>query len=200
MTARRPQSESVRRACCGTANRSPAPATSVSSKLLVKIRRLTPTDAIAYRRLRLRGLRQSPLAFGSSYAEEAKYPLAVFETRLQPSASKWAFGAFAGEQLVGVVTLIRDGKPKTKHNASIYGMYVERKMRRNGLGRRLLHRAIETARRMRGLRQVRLAVVEGNRPALHLYERAGFKVYGREEAALRVAGKYYAELFLALRL
>jgi ribosomal protein S18 acetylase RimI-like enzyme len=166
----------------------------------MNIRRLSPPDAIAYRRLRLRGLRQSPMAFGSSHAEEAKYPLAVFEARLQQSATKWAFGAFAGEQLVGVVTLIRDGKPKARHKASIYGMYVERKMRRNGLGRQLLSRALEAARRMPGLRQVRLAVVEGNRPALRLYESAGFKIYGREEAALRVAGKLYAELFLAHRL
>ncbi len=162
----------------------------------MKIRRLSPQDVTAYRRIRLRGLRQSPTAFGSSHAEEAKYPVAVFEARLQPSTTKWVFGAFDGEQLVGVVTVIRDGKPKTRHKASIYGMYVERKMRRNGLGRQLLSRAIEAARRMPGLRQVRLAVVEGNRPALHLYESAGFKIYGREEAALRVGGKFYAEFFL----
>jgi ribosomal protein S18 acetylase RimI-like enzyme len=79
-------------------------------------------------------------------------------------------------------------------------MYVERKLRRKGIGRQLIDRAVGAARQMRGLKQVRLAVVEANRPALRLYERAGFKIYGREEAALYVAGKFYSELFLVHRL
>jgi ribosomal protein S18 acetylase RimI-like enzyme len=64
----------------------------------------------------------------------------------------------------------------------------------------LIHRILETARELKGLRQVRLAVVEVNKSALRLYESAGFEIYGREEAALRVGGKFYTELFLACRL
>jgi ribosomal protein S18 acetylase RimI-like enzyme len=164
------------------------------------IERLSPSDVAAYRRLRLRGLRESPTAFGSSYAEEVKFPLKKFATRLEPSAAKWVFGAFEGERLVGVVTLVREARRKERHKASIYGMYVERKMRRKGIGRQLIHRVIETANKLQGLRQVRLAVVEMNRPALRLYESVGFKVYGREEAALYAAGRFYAELFLVCRL
>ncbi|MDO8539561.1 MAG: hypothetical protein Q7S40_03910 [Opitutaceae bacterium] len=37
------------------------------------IRRLSPSDAAVFRRFRLRGLRESPTAFGSSFAEESKY-------------------------------------------------------------------------------------------------------------------------------
>ena len=79
-------------------------------------------------------------------------------------------------------------------------MYVDPKMRRKGIGRQLVVHALEAAQRLRGLKQVRLAVVEANRPARHLYESLGFKVYGREEAALFVAGKFHAELFLVHRL
>ena len=157
-------------------------------------------DVADYRRLRLRGLRESPAAFGSSYDEEVKRPVKTFIARLEQTAGKWTFGAIDNERLVGVLSLIREGRKKERHKASILGMYVDRTMRRKGIGRELLKRAIETAHRFRGLRQVRLAVVEANRPALRLYESAGFKVYGREEAALFVAGKFYSELFLIRRL
>lgn len=164
------------------------------------IRRLLPSNVVAYRRLRLYGLRESPTAFGSSHTEEARRPLKAFAARLEQTDAKWTFGAFEKERLVGVVTLIREEKKKEKHKASIFGMYVEPKMRTNGIGRQLLDRAVETARRMSGLKQVRLAVVEGNRSALRLYESAGFKIYGREEAALFVAGKFQSELHLVYRL
>ena len=163
------------------------------------IERLSPLQVTAYRRLRLRGLRESPTAFGSSHAEEAKFPLKTFAARLEPSPAKWVFGAFEGKRLVGVVTLIREDKRKERHKASIYGMYVEPKLRRKGVGRQLIARALDTARRLRGLKQVRLCVVEANLPARRLYESVGFTVYGREEDALLVAGKFHAELLLVCR-
>jgi ribosomal protein S18 acetylase RimI-like enzyme len=166
----------------------------------MNIQRLSSSNVAEYRRLRLRGLRESPAAFGSSYAEEAKLPRKAFVARLEQTEAKWVFGAFENKRLVGVVTLIRERHLKEKHKASIYGMYVDRRMRRQGIGRLLLDRVIQTARGRPKLRQVRLAVVEGNDAALQLYLSSGFKVYGREEDALTVRGKFYAELFLALRL
>jgi ribosomal protein S18 acetylase RimI-like enzyme len=160
------------------------------------IKRLSPADVPAYRRLRLRGLRESPAAFGSSYAEEVKRPLKAFAARLEPSADRWVFGAFVGGRLSGVVTLIREEKKKERHKASIYGLYVDPKVRQQGIGAQLIARVMATARRMRGLKQIRLGVVESNRPARRLYENAGFEVYGRERDALLVAGRFHAELLL----
>jgi len=160
------------------------------------IKRLSPADATAYRRLRLRGLRESPAAFGSSYGEEAKRPLKAFAARLESSADRWVFGAFVGGRLIGVVTLIREEKKKERHKASIYGMFVDPKVRQQGIGAQLITRVMATARRMRGLKQIRLGVVESNRPARRLYENAGFEVYGREKDALLVAGRFHAELLL----
>jgi len=160
------------------------------------IRRLLPSDVAAYRRIRLRGLRESPEASGSSYGEEMKRPVKSFASRLEHTRAKWTYGAFEGQRLVGILSLIRDEREKERHKAAIVGMYVDSRVRRRGIGRCLLKRAIETARQLRGLRRVRLAVVESNRSALSLYASAGFKVYGREEEALLVSGKFYSELFL----
>lgn len=150
--------------------------------------------------MRLLGLRESPMAFGSSYGEQVKLPRSAFAARPEQTEGKWVFGAFENRHLVGVVTLIREVKLKEKHKASLYGLYVDRRMRRKGIARLLLDHVIQTARGLPKLKQVRLAVVEGNAAALPLYTAAGFKVYGREADALLVRGRFHAELFLALRL
>jgi len=166
----------------------------------MNIRRLSSSHVAEYRRLRLRGLRESPAAFGSSYAEEVKLSRKAFVARLEQSEGKWVFGALENRRLVGVVTMIREAKMKERHKASIYGLYVDQKMRGKGIGGLLLDRVIQTARNLPKLKQIRLAVVEGNDAALQLYAVAGFEVYGREEDALMVRGKFYSELLLALRL
>lgn len=164
------------------------------------IQRLIPSDVAEYRRIRLRGLRESPTAFGSSFEVEVKRPMKMFVGRLEQEDGKWTFGAFENNRIVGVVTLIREDGKKERHKASIFGMYVDPEMRRKGIARELLRRAIETAQRVRGLKQLRLSVIETSRAALRLYKSEGFKIYGREEDALLVLGEFYAELFLVREL
>ncbi len=161
------------------------------------IKRLSRLDVRAYRLIRLRGLRQCPTSFGSSYSEDAKRPLREFAGLLTRAAHKWTFGGFEGERLVGVVTLVRDQRRKERHKASIVGLYVDPSMRRKGVARALLSHAMETARKMRGLRQLRLSVTEANQSAVQLYRSLGFSIYGREEDALYVRGAFHAELLLA---
>ena len=85
------------------------------------IRRLTSADAPAYRDIRLAGLRDSPEAFGSTFARESTQPLAWFCDRLGNSA---VFGAFDSTTLLGVAGLrIREGE-KEQHKGLLWGMYV----------------------------------------------------------------------------
>ncbi len=164
----------------------------------MSFRRLDPGDAAGYRRLRLFGLRESPAAFGSSHAEEAKRPMQFFAERLRQTQDKWTIGAFSGKRLVGIVTLVRDSSLKGRHKASVFGMYVSPNSRRQGIGRELLARAVEVANGFRGLKQIHLDVVSSNRPALRLYEATGFVAYGEEPRALFVNGRYYAATLLCL--
>lgn len=164
------------------------------------LRRLTPDDVASYRRLRLRGLQEAPSAFGSSYQEEVERPMDMFVRRLEPADDSRVFGVFDGERLVGTVTLLRDAQRKMRHKAAIYGLYVDRSARGMGWGRALMTEAIEAGRRMRGVRQIRLAVTATNRAALQLYRSLGFEVYGEERNALFVGGRFYSELLLVLPL
>ena len=49
----------------------------------MEIRRLGPQDTAEYQALRLRGLRECPEAFGSTYEEDAQLSLDVVAARLQ---------------------------------------------------------------------------------------------------------------------
>ncbi len=161
------------------------------------IRRLSPADVRDYRRIRLRGLRESPACFGSSYSEDARRPVKEYADRLKWTAGQWTFGGFERKRLVGLITLVRDHRKKERHKASIVGLYVDPQVRRKGVGRALLSHAIATAQGMRGLRQLRLSVTAANQSAVRLYQSLGFSIYGREEDALHVRGVFYAELLLA---
>src|SRR5512133_2728667 len=92
------------------------------------IRALSPDDATQYQRLRLRGLREAPEAFGSTYAEDAALSLAAVAERLQratsPAVARVVLGAFVGETLVGFVGCLRQPKAKTQHTAVLWGTYV----------------------------------------------------------------------------
>jgi len=157
------------------------------------IRRLSPADAPEFRRLRLQALQESPTAFGSSYREEVRRPLAAFQKLLERRADNWVFGSLQARQLIGVLRLVRERGRKERHKATIYGLYVAPAERRRGIARRLLAQAIATARKLKGMRQIRIGVVTSNAAAIALYAKAGFVEYGQEDDALLVAGRFHAE-------
>ena len=164
----------------------------------MKIRELTADDAAAYRELRLFMLTESPAAFGSSYAEVAGLPLAQFVERLE-DPQNYHFGAFDEEELVGVTTLRLTKRPKLRHKASLFAVYVRPENRRRGAGRALVQAALDRARGL-GVRQVNLGVSHAGKAAVRLYESCGFEQYGLEEDAFYVDGRFYDVAYMACRL
>jgi hypothetical protein len=96
-------------------------------------------------------------------------------------------GAFAPE-LAGVVGVFRERSRKAAHKARLWGLYVRPEFRRLGLGLILVRQAIEFARSLDGVASLDLCVTEKASAATALYQRLGFRVWGVEPAALRVAG------------
>jgi len=152
------------------------------------VRALAPPDARAFQSLRLHGLRECPTAFASSYEEECDLALSVVADRLGPRDGRATFGAFRGEELVGLVGIVREEHRKLAHKAFIWGMYVARESRRRGVGRQLVTKALAFAQSGLHVRQVSLGVNAANTAALALYERMGFKPYGREPCFMLVDG------------
>lgn len=167
----------------------------------MEIKLLTPIDASAYWELRLEALQQSPEAFATSY-EEAKQrtnPIEQVEKNLQTEGN-YTFGAFQQDKLVGMVTLSQESYLKMKHRANIFAMYVSPQARGLGAGKALLIEAIDKAKSIEEIEKINLSVVSTNETAKNLYSQLGFKVFGLEEKALKVADTYHDEDHMVLSL
>lgn len=165
----------------------------------MEIKLLTPDDASAYWELRLEALQQSPEAFGTSYEEAVQRinPIERVANNLQMEGN-YTIGAFDQDKLVGMVTLSQESGLKMKHRANILAMYVSPQVRGKGVGKAVLKEAIHQAKKLEGMLKLNLSVVSSNEAAKNLYIQLGFKVFGVEEKALKVADTYYDEDHMVL--
>ena len=160
------------------------------------IRRLTPADALLFRALRLRALREHPDAFTSSYEEDGGQPVEAAAARLAAHAF---WGAYQGAELYGFVGLECEARAKNRHKAAVVGMYVAPELCGRGVGRALLQALLDHAR-AQGLQSLVLTVTEDNGHAQRLYQGAGFRSFGLEPDAIRFGGHSYAKNHMQLRL
>lgn len=153
------------------------------------IRQLVADDAEVFRAIRLEALLDSPEAFGGDHGEESARPLEAFTVQLTDSA---VFGAFQHGDLCGVAGLFWSESVKRRHIGNLYTVYVTPKARGTGCALPLIEAAVEHAHRL-GKNQVLLGVATQNAPALALYRKAGFEVYGTEPRSLYVNGRFIDE-------
>lgn len=160
------------------------------------VRMLGPADATLYRALRLRALRDHPDAFTSSYDDERTQPLEAAAQRL---AAHPFWGAYRHAELYGFVGLQRELRAKNRHKGTVMGMYVAPEVGGQGVGRALLDALVKHAR-ANALESLVLTVTEGNERAQRLYASAGFRSFGIEPDAIRVAGRSHAKNHMHLNL
>lgn len=156
---------------------------------MVSVRRLSPQEWSTYRDLRLAALADSPDAFGRTLAEEQE-------------RTDWSARLGSAGDLDLPLTAEVDGRaaglawgkifPEEPRKAHVFQMWVAPAERGHGIGRALLN-AIVVWAQDRGAEQVELGVTAGDTPALRLYERAGFRRTGQEEA-LRPGSKLTAQI------
>lgn len=156
-----------------------------------EIRLLTSANVVAYRDIRLEGLRCHPEAFASRFEDEREIPLDRFKELMSQSQ---IFGAVLAQKLVGVVGLRAHAEVKLRHKAMIWGMYVRREARQYGIGERLIDAAVAHA--PGHVEQLQLAVITENEAARRLYAKAGFIEYGHQINALKHGGRYYDDILM----
>ena len=157
------------------------------------IRRLTPKDTDRFQALRLQALREDASAFSASYEEECDTPLAAVAQFL---TDRIMLGAFAGEELVGMIGVGRETLRKTRHKGFIRAMYVAPRRRGAGIAKRLMTEAVAVLESMGGVRQVTLAVTSDNAAATALYASMGFTPFGRERDSLLVDGVMHEDIHM----
>lgn len=164
-----------------------------------EIRVLETADADTFWKLRLRGLKEDPEAFGASLADSVDATHEEICKRLACTDDSFALGAFNPEPC-GMLGFYRRQGERVRHKGSIWGVYVAPEARGIGLARRLMVEAIERAKKMPGLEEVLLTVSTTQGPAMKLYESLGFKEYGHEVKALKQGDLYIDEKAMMLRL
>jgi RimJ/RimL family protein N-acetyltransferase len=160
------------------------------------IRPLTPSDAKAFRALRLEALANHPEAFSSSYEEESPRSLVEFQARIPSSGPNAIFGAFDGDRLVGMAGFVVYDRPKARHKGLMWGVYVKPKWRGRRVGKALVKSVIDLA--SRHVVMLEAAVTLTNESARRTYHGLGFEPYGIERKAIRVGDAFYDEELLYL--
>jgi GNAT superfamily N-acetyltransferase len=143
----------------------------------MSVRQLGPEERELYRTIRLRALRDSPTAFGSTYEREAAFDETVWETRLAPGGRPTLVyqDDHGGLDPVGLVVASPDSEDSEV--VDLLSMWVAPEARGHGIGGELVQTVVRWAEH-RGAHKVRLHITEGNTAAAALYTKYGFEPSG----------------------
>jgi ribosomal protein S18 acetylase RimI-like enzyme len=167
-----------------------------SIKGSITIRQAVPEDATGLRELRLEALKNHPKAFGSDYDSEVNHPLSFWESRLANSLSGAVYLAVHQMDFIGMAGIYRSERVKLKHTANIWGVYLQPAFRGHNIADQLVLACLEWAKEQ-AVRRVKLAVITTNIPAINLYIKCGFCVYGVDPQVIQWQGLAYDELLMS---
>lgn len=164
----------------------------------IRIALLKPADAPAYKALRDASLLRTPDAFATDYATAVTRPPAVYSARFSvPENGMFYLGAFTADgRLVGSIGFEREQPLFKRHIGHINAVMIDVNFEHQGIARQLLAGCIAHAEQMTGLEQLQLGVTASNERAVRLYERAGFRTFGRMARALVIDGVGYDNLLM----
>jgi len=157
------------------------------------IKILESNDVSDFRNIRLSALKTSPEMFGSSYESEVEKPLDFFQNCLVNSV---VFGAYSDKKIIGIATLTKETISKLSHKAYLSSVFVIPKFQNQGVAKKLLNTVIEHSKP--NIEQIVLTVASDNSPAINLYKKFNFQIYGEELKALKNGDKYIDELMMKL--
>ena len=163
------------------------------------IRQLCPHDAEALFEFRRRSLLDAPLALTASPQDDVVASVEAARELLGRAPGSVVFGAF-DEELVGMLGFHVDRQLKRSHLGHVWGMYVAPAQRGRGYAPQLIDAVIAHARSLGSVEWLQLSVSSTAPAAQRIYERAGFRVWGTEPAALRFGGATTVEHHMTLQL
>lgn len=150
--------------------------------MVISIRPVQEQEWHTYQALRLSALRDSPDAFGSTYALESEHPEHFWVERVQSAFASRSDRVLFAEKDGQACGLIWCKLSATESGmADIYQMWVAPSARGLRAGYGLLDAAIGWAKG-KGATRVRLGVTETNEAAIRLYRNYGFCPNGDVEA------------------
>jgi putative acetyltransferase len=104
------------------------------------------------------------------------------------------FTAYVDGIPVGMSTLYLQPYQKFAHQC-LFAIIVDEKYRNQGVGKALLEHMIEAAKNQFKIEILHLEVYEGN-PAIRLYERMGFREFGRQPKFIKIEKEYIDKIMM----
>ncbi|MDN3650150.1 GNAT family N-acetyltransferase [Reinekea marina] len=145
------------------------------------IRILQSEDALRYRSLRLEALKRYPEHFGVGYEQQLSLDKLYFERIIEEQSNQGLmFGAFDGEQLVGICGVTFETE-RQLNSGEIIQMYVKPEYQNKGFGALLMNVLLSTCKSA-SLSALFLEVMPQNAQAIHLYRQIGFTQISHESA------------------
>ena len=158
---------------------------------MITIQRLGEDRWQDYRDLRLEALKNKPWVFSSSWEEEQLFPEAVWRQRIGN-----VLFAIVDNKPAGTIAVFYNNRPKTKHVCEIFGVYLRKEYRGQGIGNLMLEAALTEINTCKGITKIKIGVNPTQKVAEHLYRKHGFKPIGHLTKELYVDGKFFDELLM----
>ena len=140
------------------------------------IRQLNTAEVERFRAIRMRGLRDAPAAFGTTFGEACQWSLERWSALF---SSLVAFVAVAEDRDVGLVRCAPD--LEVGGAARLGSLWVAPEARGRGVGSALVEAVVRWAR-AEGFNEILLDVADDNHAAGALYDSLGFAPTGRTTA------------------
>jgi RimJ/RimL family protein N-acetyltransferase len=145
----------------------------------IAVRQLVPDDWELYRKIRLEALKAHPEYFSPS-RDEHSFSEADWRERLE-NLHAATFGLFAGNEIIGLSVIVREGNNPASERAFLVGTYIRKDFRGQGLSAQFFKVRMEWAKKQKHLRTLRLEHREDNLPMLKAHEKFGFTLNGSRE-------------------
>ncbi|MEX1004315.1 MAG: GNAT family N-acetyltransferase [Acidimicrobiia bacterium] len=144
----------------------------------IEIRRIRPHEGPVLMQVRLFSLLDAPYAFAGTYFDSVQQPADHWADRAAAGSVGGSVAIYLAHAPDGPVGIAGAYEPDDyTETRRIYGVWVERALRKQGLGERLVDTLLEWADGS-GAARCDLWVTETNTPAVALYERLGFEDTG----------------------
>ena len=107
--------------------------------------------------------------------------------------------ALLNDEIAGLVNITADQRKRVRHIGDLF-IVIGKKYWNNGLGSFLLEEVVEWAQASGILRRLQLTVQTRNQAAVHLYQKYGFVIEGRQEHGAYIEEGKFIDVYLMGRL
>ena len=123
----------------------------------------------------------------------------IFLNKQASSDNQITLLAFLNDKIAGIVNITADQRKRVRHIGDLF-IVIGKKYWNNGLGSLLLEEVVEWAQASGILRRLQLTVQTRNQAAVHLYQKHGFVIEGRQERGAYIEEGDFIDVYLMGRL